>query len=59
MYELNSRWGAVVGFAVALVAIIGTVGFNWEWGSGQLVPTIIGVGAAILALVVVATRLRS
>lgn len=33
-----------LGLAVALVAIIGTQVLGWEWGDGQLVPTVIGVG---------------
>jgi len=45
-----------IGIAVALVAIVGTQYFGWEWGSGQLVPTIIGVVAAVIAVVVVFTR---
>ncbi|WP_254521548.1 multidrug transporter [Natrinema caseinilyticum] len=45
-----------IGVAFALVAIIGTQVLGWEWGSGQLVPTILGVVAAILAIFVVLSR---
>lgn len=50
---------AVAGVVVAAVAIVGTQVFGWEWGSGQLVPTIIGVAVATFAIVAVAAeRLR-
>lgn len=45
-----------IGVAFALVAIVGTQFFGWEWGGGQLVPTIIGVVAAAIAIVVVVSR---
>ena len=45
-----------IGVAVALVAIVGTQYFGWEWGAGRLVPTLIGVTAAVIAVVVVLTR---
>ncbi len=45
-----------IGVTVALVAIVGTQFLGWEWGSGQLVPTIIGVVAAVIAAFVVLTR---
>lgn len=45
-----------IGAAVALVAIVGTQVLGWEWGSGQLVPTIIGVVVAVVAVFVVLTR---
>ncbi|TMT80329.1 multidrug transporter [Haloterrigena sp. H1] len=45
-----------IGIAVALIAIVGTQYFGWEWGSGQLVPTILGVAAAVIAVFVVFTR---
>ncbi|WP_312908425.1 multidrug transporter [Natronosalvus caseinilyticus] len=44
---------SVLGLLVAIVAIVGTQVLGWEWGSGQLVPTIIGVVATIAVLVVV------
>ena len=45
-----------VGVLVALVAIVGTQFLGWEWGSGQLVPTAIGVGVAGIAVAVAARR---
>ncbi|WP_247003158.1 multidrug transporter [Halosolutus gelatinilyticus] len=46
-----------IGVAVALVAVVGTQVFGWEWGSGQLVPTIIGAVVAAIAVIVAASRL--
>lgn len=46
-----------VGLLFALIAIVGTQFLGWEWGSDQLVPTLIGVIAAGVALVVVSRRL--
>ncbi|QCS40979.1 multidrug transporter [Natrinema versiforme] len=45
-----------IGLAVALVAIVGTQVLGWEWGSGQLLPTIIGVAAAVIAVFVFLNR---
>ncbi|MGQ3412975.1 multidrug transporter [Natrinema sp. LN54] len=45
-----------IGLAVALVAIVGTQVLGWEWGSGQLLPTIIGVAAAVIAVFVLLSR---
>ncbi|WP_408956778.1 multidrug transporter [Natrinema sp. 74] len=45
-----------IGVAVALVAFVGTQFLGWEWGSGQLVPTIIGVVAAAIALIAFLSR---
>lgn len=45
-----------VGVLVALVAIIGTQVLGWEWGSGQLVPTVIGVAVAGIAVAVTVRR---
>lgn len=50
MYEIESSWGAAVGFLVAVIAVIGTQFLNWEWGSGQALPAIIGVVAAGIAI---------
>ncbi|WP_126664187.1 multidrug transporter [Haloterrigena salifodinae] len=52
----SSSIGTATGLAVALVAIVGTQFLGWEWGSGQLVPTLIGVVAAVVALVTVLSR---
>ncbi|MDS0476367.1 multidrug transporter [Natrinema sp. 1APR25-10V2] len=45
-----------IGVAVALVAFVGTQFLGWEWGSGRLVPTIVGVAAAAIAVSVFVTR---
>ncbi|AFO55906.1 drug resistance transporter, Bcr/CflA subfamily [Natrinema sp. J7-2] len=45
-----------IGVAVALVAIVGTQVLGWDWGSGRLVPTVIGVVAAGIAVAVVLSR---
>lgn len=44
------------GIIIALVAVVGTQFLGWEWGSGQLVPTIIGVAVAGVAVFVVLRR---
>lgn len=48
---------APIGLAVALVALVGIQFFGWKWGGGQLVPAIIGVAAAAIAVVVIVNRL--
>lgn len=57
-YGDRSSLGTAIGLLVALVAIVGTQFLGWEWGSGQLVPTIIGVVAAAVAILLVAATLR-
>lgn len=49
----QSSVGTAIGVAVAAVAIVGTQVFGWEWGAGQLVPTIIGAVVAAVAVVLV------
>ena len=44
------------GLLVAGVAIIGTQYLGWEWGSGGLAPTSIGVVVAVVAVAVVASK---
>lgn len=44
------------GLLIAIVAVLGTQFFGWEWGSGQLTPTIIGVVVAGIAVVLIARR---
>lgn len=56
-YRDQSSVIATVGLAVAAVAIVGTRVLGWEWGSGQLLPTIIGIAVAAVAVVVVFRRL--
>jgi hypothetical protein len=53
----QSSLGTVLGVLVAGIAVIGTQVLGWEWGSGQLVPTLVGVGAAGIAAVLIARRL--
>ena len=48
----SSTTVTVIGVLVAVVAIVGTQVLGWEWGDGQLVPTLIGVVAAGVAIVV-------
>ncbi|ELZ21505.1 drug resistance transporter, Bcr/CflA subfamily protein [Haloterrigena salina JCM 13891] len=52
----SSSIGTAIGLAAVLVAIVGTQFLGWEWGGGQLVPTVIGVVAAAIAIVVVLSR---
>ena len=47
-----------IGVALALVATVGTQILGWEWGSRRLIPSIIGVVAAVIAVFVVFTRRR-
>ena len=44
------------GLLVALVAVVGTRFLGWEWGSGGVVPTLVGVAVAVVAVAVVARR---
>ncbi|MDB2223750.1 multidrug transporter [Halorubrum ezzemoulense] len=44
------------GLLIALVAVVGTRFLGWEWGSGRLVPTLVGVAVAGVAVAVVAGR---
>jgi lipopolysaccharide export LptBFGC system permease protein LptF len=46
----ESRPLQFVGALVALVAVIGFVVFDWEWGGGDPLPTVLGVAAAALAV---------
>lgn len=57
MPRTTSSLGTVVGMLVAAVAVVGTQVLGWEWGSGQLLPTVIGVAVAGIAVVIVASRL--
>lgn len=46
-----------LGIIVVAVAIIGTQFLDWEWGSGQIVPTLIGVGVVgVIALLFLRDR---
>ena len=55
-YQDQSSVITAFGILIAIVAIVGTQFFGWEWGSGQFIPTIIGVVVAGIAVVVVARR---
>ena len=60
MALLQSNQSSLVsafGLLIALVAVVGTRVLGWEWGSGRLVPTLIGVAVAGVAVAVVAARL--
>ncbi|WP_049922281.1 hypothetical protein [Halopiger djelfimassiliensis] len=46
-----------IGVAAALVALVGTRVLGWKWGDGRLAPAVIGVVAAAIAVVAVASRL--
>jgi biopolymer transport protein ExbB/TolQ len=56
MPRSSSTLGTVVGILVALVAVVGSQFLGWEWGGGQLVPTIIGVAVAVIAIVLAGQR---
>jgi biopolymer transport protein ExbB/TolQ len=56
MPRSSSTLGTVVGILVALVAVVGSQFLGWEWGGGQLVPTIIGVVVAVVAIVLAGQR---
>ncbi|MDB2236465.1 multidrug transporter [Halorubrum ezzemoulense] len=47
---------SALGLLIALVAVVGTRFLGWEWGSGRLVPTLVGVAVAGVAVAVVAGR---
>ena len=53
-YSNQSSLVTAFGVLIAGVAIVGTQFLGWEWGSGQLIPTIIGVVVAGIAVVIVA-----
>ena len=53
-YSNQSSLVTAFGVLISGVAIVGTQFLGWEWGSGQLIPTIIGVVVAGVAVVIVA-----
>ncbi|WP_211330692.1 multidrug transporter [Halalkalicoccus subterraneus] len=55
-YQDQSSVITAFAILIAIIAIVGTQFFGWEWGSGQLIPTIIGVVVAGIAVVVGARR---
>lgn len=56
----TSTIGTVVGMTVAAVAILGSTFLGWEWNQpDQFLPPIIGVLAAVAAIVVLYQRYQS
>lgn len=45
-----------IGIVFALIAVVGTQFLGWEWGSGQFVPIVIGVVAAVVGVFVFVVR---
>jgi len=56
-YQDQSSVVTTIGLLVVIIAIVGTQFFGWEWGSGELIPTIIGVVVAGIAVVIVARKI--
>ena len=56
----DSRLGTLVGLIVVVIALGGSVFFDWEWGwnPDQPVPLVIGVIAAITALGITIAQIR-
>ncbi|WP_323172071.1 multidrug transporter [Natrialba sp. PRR66] len=50
LVETRSDLITTLGVLVALVAVVGTQVLGWEWGSTELVPTVLGVAAAVVAI---------
>jgi hypothetical protein len=46
----ESRSLQVVGALVALVAVVGYTFYDWQWGSGDPLPTALGLAVAALAV---------
>lgn len=57
-FDTQSSLLTAFGVLIALVAIVGTQFLGWEWGSGQLAPTVIGVLVAGIAVFVFVRRSR-
>jgi len=56
MFKTESPAIALFGCLVAVTAVIGSQFLGWEWGDGRLVPTLIGVMAAGVAILLVSGR---
>ncbi|QHS15861.1 hypothetical protein [Halopenitus persicus] len=56
----DSRLGTLVGVIMVVIALGGSVLFDWEWGwnPNQPVPLVIGVIAAIAALGITIALIR-
>ncbi|ELZ04092.1 hypothetical protein [Natrialba aegyptia] len=50
LVETRSDLITTLGILVALIAVVGTQVLGWEWGSTELVPTVLGVAAAVIAI---------
>lgn len=57
-FDTQSSLLTAFGVLIALVAIVSTQFLGWEWGSGQLAPTVIGILVAAIAVVVFVRRSR-
>lgn len=55
-YQDQSSVVTAFSLLIAIIAIVGTQFFGWEWGSGQPIPTIIGIVVAGITVVIVARR---
>lgn len=57
----DSSTGTLVGLIAVVIAIGGSVLFDWEWGwnPNQPVPLVIGILAAIVAVGITINRVRS
>ncbi len=55
-YQDQSSVITAFGILITIVAIVGTQFLGWEWGDGRLIPTIIGVVIAGIAVIVVVAR---
>lgn len=56
MNNIESPAVTVFGFLVAVTAVVGTQVLGWEWGDGQLLPTLIGVTVASIGLLLALRR---
>jgi hypothetical protein len=59
MARYGTRSSVITAFGafVALLAIVGTRFLGWEWGDGRLVPTLVGVAVAGIAVLLTLERM--
>lgn len=58
VFDRDSSLGTVVGIAVVIVAIVGSVFFGWSWDNPtSFIPILIGAGAAVVAVWVLFRKL--
>ncbi|WP_276253993.1 multidrug transporter [Halomontanus rarus] len=55
-FDTQSSLLTAFGVLIALVAVVGTQVLGWEWGTGQLAPTVIGLLVAAIAVLVFVRR---